>query len=65
MLLLAEQLDAVGELGDAAQVHDRDAIADVLDDAHVVRHEHVRQAELALERLEQVQDLGLDRHIER
>ena len=56
---------AVGQLGDPPEVHDRDPVADVLDDAHVVGDEHVGQAELALERLEQVEDLGLDRHVER
>ena len=60
-----EQLAAVGQLGHLAQVHDRDPVADVLDHAHVVGDEQVRQAELALELLEQVQDLGLDRHVER
>ena len=49
MLLVAEQLPPVGELGDAAQVHHRDPVADVLDDAHVVGDEHVGQPELALE----------------
>ena len=55
----------VGQLGDPAEVHDRDPIADVLDDAHVVGDEHVGQPELALELLEQVEDLRLDRHVER
>ena len=40
---------AVGELGDAAQVHHRDAVADVLDHAQVVGDEEVGQAQLALE----------------
>ena len=65
VLLLAEQLAPVGELGDAAEVHHRDPVADVLDDAHVVGDEDVGQAELALELLEQVQDLRLDRDVER
>ena len=37
----------------------------MLDDAHVVGHEDVGQPELALEVLEQVEDLRLDRHVER
>ena len=37
----------------------------MLDDAHVVGDEQVGQAELALELLEQVEDLRLDRHVER
>ena len=48
-----------------AQVHHRDPVADVLDDAHVVGDEQVGQAELALELLEQVEHLRLDRHVER
>ena len=60
-----EQVAPVGQLGDPAEVHHRDPVADVLDDAHVVGDEQVGQAELALELLEQVQDLGLDRHVER
>ena len=47
------------------EVHHRDPVADVLDDAHVVGDEHIGQPELALERLQQVQDLRLDRHVER
>ena len=35
---------AVGQLGDPAQVHDRDPVADVLDDAHVVGDEQVASA---------------------
>ena len=62
---MPEQCSSVGELRDAAEVHDRDPVADVLDDAHVVGDEEVGQPELALELLEQVQDLRLDRHVER
>ena len=65
MLLVAEQVDPIRQLGDAAQVHHGDPVADVLDHAHVVGDEHVGQSELALERLQQVQDLGLDRHVQR
>ena len=57
----------VGEAGvaicyfhDPAEVHDSNAVADVLDHAHVVRDEDVGQPELCLERLQQVQDLRLD-----
>jgi hypothetical protein len=64
VLLALEQVVPLAELGDAAQVHHRDAIADVLDDAHVVGDEHVGQPELTLERLEQVEHLRLDRHVE-
>ena len=65
VLLVAEQLAPVGQLGDPTEVHDRHPVADVLDDAHVVGHEDVGQAELTLELVEQVEDLGLDRDVER
>jgi hypothetical protein len=52
-------------LHDAAEVHDRDAVAHVPDDAQVVRDEQVAHRELVLQSLEQVQDLRLHRHVER
>ena len=64
MVGVPEDRLTIGHLGDSPKVHDRDTIADVLDDAHVVGNEHVRQAELALEGLEEVQDLRLDRHVQ-
>ena len=54
-----------GQLDHSPEVHDRDPVADVADDAQVVGDEQVGQPELALEPLEQVDDLGLDRHVER
>ena len=53
------------DLDDLAEVHDGDAVGDVADDRQVVRDEDVRQAEVALERLEQVHDLRADRDVER
>ena len=60
-------VDGVGrpELHDLAQVHDRDPVGDVADDAEVVGDEEVGEAELLLQVLEQVEDLGLDRDVER
>ena len=55
----------VRHLDDLAQVHHGDAVADVAHDRQVVGDEQVRQAELALQVLEQVDDLRLDRHVER
>ena len=54
-----------GQLDQPAQVHHPDPVADVLDDREVVGDEQVGQAELLLEVVEQVQDLALDRHVER
>ena len=52
-------------LDQLADVHHRHAVADVLDHAQVVGHEQVGQPELLLQILEQVQDLGLDRDVQR
>ena len=56
---------AGARLDDASQIHDRDPVADVADHAEVMADEHVGQAELALHRPEQVQDLRLHRDVER
>ena len=60
-----EQLLRRGGLHDPADVHHRDALADVLDDAQVVGDEEQSQPELVLKLEEEVQDLRLDRHVER
>jgi hypothetical protein len=62
---LAVELVPVGDFDDLAQVHDCDPVADVPDHGQVVRDHHVGQAQLVLQVLEQVDDLGLDRHVER
>ena len=53
------------ELDDPAEVHHRDAVRDVADDGEVVGDEHERQVEPVLQVDEQVDDLGLDRHVQR
>ena len=53
------------DLDDHAEVHDGDPIRDVADDAEVVRDEHVRETELVLEVVEQIDHLRLDRDVER
>ena len=52
-------------LDDATEVHHGDPVADVLDDAQVVRDEEVREAHLRLQVGHEVQDLRLDRQVER
>ena len=52
------------DLDDLAQVHHRDPVGDVADDAEVVGDEHVGEPELVLQVLEQVDDLRLDRDVE-
>ena len=54
-----------GELDDDAEVHHGDAVGDVPDDAQVVRDEDVREAEVPLQVVEQVDDLRLNRDVER
>ena len=58
--------DLVGRalLDDRAQVHDRDAPRQVRDDRELMRDEEDRDARVAHEVLEQVEDLGLDRDIQ-
>ena len=64
VLGIAEQFLGLGQLDHLADVHDRHAVGDVADDAEVVRDEEVREAELFLEVGEEVDDLGLDGHVE-
>ena len=52
-------------LDDAAGVHDRHAVGHLGDDAEVVRDEQQREAQSFLEIAQQVEDLRLDRHVER
>ena len=56
---------AVGDLGDLAQVHHEHTVRDVADDVEVVRDEDVREPEVALQVLEQVEDLRLHRDVQR
>lgn len=65
MLRVPDNLVAGAFFDDLTFVHHRDALADMLDDRHVVGDEEVGQSELFLKVHEQVDDLRLDRHIER
>src|SRR5262249_53288537 len=55
----------VGNLNKLAEVHDRNAVADVLHDREVVRDEQIRKPEALLKVLEQVDDLRLYRDVKR
>src|SRR5713226_9284925 len=57
------ELLAGRNLHDLAEVHDRDAVGDVFHDREVVRDEEVGEVELALQPLEQVDDLRLNRNV--
>src|SRR5438445_4169400 len=61
---LTEQLARRRPLDDLSEVHHGHPLGDVVDHREVVRDEQVREAELALEVLQQVQDLGLDGDVE-
>jgi hypothetical protein len=60
-----EEVVPGGDLDDLAEVHDRDPVGDVPYDAQVVRDEQHRQAAVADQVRQQVQHLGLDRHVQR
>ena len=54
-----------GRLDDLARVHDRDAVRELEQQRQVVRDEEHREAEVALERLDLLQDLPLHDDVER
>ena len=54
----------IAHLHDPAEVHDRDPVREVADDAEVVRDQQVARPALQLELGQQVQDRGLDRDVE-
>ena len=59
------QFVAIGGLHHAAEIHDDDARRDVPHHGEVVRDEEIGQAALALQCFQQIDDLPLDRHVER
>ena len=58
-------LGGAADLAHLAQVHDHDPVADVLHHRQVMGDEQHGQAVAALHVLQQVQDLGLDGHVQR
>ena len=62
---LPVQVVGGGELDKAAEVHHADTVGDMADDGEVVGDEHQREVEAILEVDEEVDDLRLDRHVER
>ena len=61
---MGDQLKAVGQLHQLAQVHDADAVGDVLDHAQVMGDEQVGQAHFLLQVLEHIHDLCLNGHVQ-
>src|SRR5215217_3796079 len=62
---LAIESGPVGDLYDLAEVHHGDPVRDVFDHGEVVGYEDVGEVELLLQVLQKVDDLRLDRDIER
>ena len=62
---VGDQLKAVGQLHHLAQIHNADAVGNVLDNAQVVGDEQVGQPHLLLQVLKHVDDLRLDRNVQR
>ena len=60
-----EQRRLAGRLHHLAQVHHRHPVGDVSHDSQVMRDEQIGEAELPLERAQQVDHLGAYRHVER
>ena len=65
MLRVVEDLLLVALLDDPARVHDQNPVGDVRDDAEVVGDENDSRPELSLQVLDQLENLSLDRHVER
>ena len=59
-----EELVGRRQLHEAPDVHHGHAVADVSHDAQVVRHEEIRQPKLGLQIEQEIQDLGLHRHVQ-
>ena len=62
---IAEQLPGRRDLDDAAQVHDRDPIAQVPDHGEVVRDQQQREPEFVAQVTQQVEHGRLDAHVQR
>ena len=65
MIRLIEELRRRRALDDTPEIHDDDAIGDVLHDAQVMADEQVREVERRLQIHEQIEHLSLDRYVER
>ena len=55
----------IRRLHNPAQIHHHHPAADVLDDREVVSNKQVSDSQLLLQILQQIDDLGLHRHIQR
>ena len=62
---MIEDLLRIRQFNNIAEVHDADAVGDVLYNGHIMGDEQIGKVLLFLEVLQKVQDLGLDRNIQR
>ena len=60
-----KQRGARGDLDDMAEIHDRDPVGEVIDHGEVVGDEQEGQAAIFLDVLQEIEDLALDRYVER
>src|SRR5580765_2247114 len=65
VLRVVEERTLRGSLDHAARVHDDDLVRDVRNDSQVVGDQDHRRVELVLQAVDQLDDLRLDRHVER
>ena len=62
---MGKQLIGTGHLHHLAEVHNADAVGEVLDDGQVMGNEENGQAELLPQLVQQVDNLGLNGHVQR
>lgn len=65
VMRVREYLGRFPGFDDAPRIHDHEAIAQLRDDAEVVRDIQDRRAKLIAEDPDQVRDLGFEGHVER
>ena len=62
---MVEDVLRLAVLDQMAEIHDADRVGDVLDDGEVVADEEVGELKLVLQVVQEVDDLRLDRHVQR
>ena len=65
MLRVVIELICVRDLHDLSKVHDRNPVRNVTDDQKIMRNKQIRHAELFLQILEHIDDLRLNRYVQR
>lgn len=65
LLRIEEDFVGVAVFDNPARLHHRNAIGEVADDGQVMGDEEHGQAEVGLQATQEIEDLGLDRNVER